>query len=308
MSRKNAKKSAGRDLFASHYLSAVFASLLGLFVYWRCPEGLSCLAALAVPLISLGAAALGVRSHRIRMGVADASAEPELAPGRSGVTFAAVDAQDGGEWEMALRVAALERENRRLLDELEGKNRLHARLIEAAGTDPLTGLPNRRTATLRMDHLASRFARSGEPFSVVMCDLDRFKDVNDVWGHDIGDQALRHAAGLLRASLRAQDMAARWGGEEFLFVLADTGVRGACECAEKTRAALEAGSRLVNGRALGLRGSFGVAAYDGSSLDDVIRKADKAMYAAKNRGGNQIARDDGRGVPAAGIRPEDARG
>lgn len=154
-------------------------------------------------------------------------------------------------------------------------------------SDALTGLPNRRAADETIKQLAALAGRSLNPLSIVLLDLDRFKQLNDQHGHDAGDKALATVGQVLSSSLRASDFAARYGGEEFLMVLPDTDRRGAVEVAEKVRRALE---RIELPRVGALTGSFGVACLpeDAAEPEQLIRRADRALYAAKARGRNRV--------------------
>jgi diguanylate cyclase (GGDEF)-like protein len=156
-----------------------------------------------------------------------------------------------------------------------------------AASDALTGLPNRRAADVTFRRMAAHAGRTLSPLAVLLLDLDRFKQINDRHGHDQGDQALAVVGQVLMASIRASDFAARYGGEEFLVLLPDTDRKGAVEVAEKIRHAIEHAEMPVIG---GLTGSLGVAALpeDAVEPEQLIRKADRALYAAKARGRNRV--------------------
>lgn len=121
--------------------------------------------------------------------------------------------------------------------ELEQKNQelqsLLEKLEQIAMTDYLTGIPNRRNAIKKMNEEISRINRDGKIFSIMMIDVDNFKKINDVYGHECGDYTLRHMAGLVQSVLRKHDMLARWGGEEFLIMLPGTDLDNARKVAEK---------------------------------------------------------------------------
>jgi diguanylate cyclase (GGDEF)-like protein len=188
---------------------------------------------------------------------------------------------------------------------------------QRAVSDALTGLPNRRAADETVRRLAAMAGRSLSPLSVILLDLDRFKQLNDQHGHDQGDKALTTIGQVLTSSLRASDFAARYGGEEFLLVLPDTDRTGALEVAEKVRQAIE---RVEMPRVGAITGSFGVACLpdDAVEPDQLIRKADRALYAAKARGRNRVEAaetvTDWGGLPSAGdrrsagLRPADPGG
>lgn len=157
-----------------------------------------------------------------------------------------------------------------------------------AASDALTGLPNRRAADETLKRMTAHAGRSLSPLSAVLLDLDHFKQVNDVYGHEQGDKALAAVAQILGSILRTSDFAARYGGEEFLILLPDTDRATAAGVAEKLRAAI-AGAELSN---IGsLTASFGVAALpdDAGESEQLIRKADRALYTAKAAGRNRVA-------------------
>jgi diguanylate cyclase (GGDEF)-like protein len=157
-----------------------------------------------------------------------------------------------------------------------------------AATDALTGLPNARALRDSLIRMVAQSSRSQLPLSAVLCDLDNFKQINDVYGHDKGDQALAAASAALRGSLRESDLVGRYGGEEFLILLPDTPLDGALVLAEKLRAELA----LVNvpGVDRTITGSFGVACFPDDAPDGemLVRMADRALYAAKAGGRNCV--------------------
>ena len=171
---------------------------------------------------------------------------------------------------------------------------LEISLHRDARTDALTGLDNRRAMQERGRVELKRATRSGEPVSVILCDIDRFKNVNDKYGHEAGDQALVSAAAVLRQALRESDALGRWGGEEFMAILPATDRRGAADVAERMRAAIEAAR--FNGVAEANTISLGVASSE--MLDDpamewdlLIKEADRRLYQAKHEGRNRVVSD-----------------
>ena len=168
-----------------------------------------------------------------------------------------------------------------------------------AMTDALTKLANRRRMRDLLEMERVRFSRARRPFAVVLGDIDDFKQINDKRGHDCGDRVLVEAAALLRSGLRAQDGLARWGGEEFLFLLPDTDARGAGILAEKLRAAIADLVIESDGQRVPVTMTLGVAVYSGGSIDDCMRRADEALYAGKSRGKNRVVLDE---EPAATIK------
>ena len=160
-----------------------------------------------------------------------------------------------------------------------------------AMTDPLTRLANRRRMRDLLDLERVRHARNRRPFAVIVGDIDDFKRINDKRGHDCGDQVLVETALALGAVLRAQDGIARWGGEEFLFLLPDTDLRGAHVVAEKLRAAVAGAAIAFGGQPVPATMTFGVAQFSGGSVEECVRRADEALYSGKSRGKNQVVLD-----------------
>lgn len=161
---------------------------------------------------------------------------------------------------------------------------LNDSLQKVSRTDALTGLPNRRAMVEELHSEMARARREGSPMAVLMTDLDHFKAVNDTRGHEAGDKVLQALAQALRGALRAYDVCARWGGDEFLVLLPGTDVSGAQDVGAKLRNAIEAlAIPAGEGQRLGL--SVGVAVLKpDESADELLRRADEAMYIAKNAG------------------------
>lgn len=156
-------------------------------------------------------------------------------------------------------------------------------------TDPLTRIANRRHVQERLALEVERAERYETPFLVAMCDLDDFKKVNDTLGHDCGDEVLRSTARLLSESLRRTDLVGRWGGEEFLVLLPETEREGGRTALEKVRAKLEALTLVCAGAPLRVTASIGVAAFvRGERLEDLVARADAALYEAKRAGKNRV--------------------
>jgi len=153
-------------------------------------------------------------------------------------------------------------------------------------TDRLTGLANRRGAEIVLKREVTRARRYGSLLSLVLFDIDHFKALNDVHGHAFGDLVLRHVARTIGTLPRDSDVAARWGGEEFLLILPATNLTGARTCAERVRSAVEA-LTFPKGGPVTL--SAGVAELEGKEdLESVLRRADDNMYAAKRAGRNRV--------------------
>ncbi len=167
-----------------------------------------------------------------------------------------------------------------------------------AASDALTGLPNRRAADETLKRLAAHAGRQLSPLAAVLLDLDHFKQVNDVHGHEHGDKALACVGQILSSTLRVSDFTARYGGEEFLVLLPDTDRRAACEVAEKLRVAIQRAEIAEIGV---LTASFGVAVLpdDAGEGEQLMRKADRALYAAKAAGRNRVETAGPPDVPAS---------
>ncbi len=163
---------------------------------------------------------------------------------------------------------------------------LIARLYNAARTDPLTKLSNRRGFRELLDLDLERARRGGTAMAVLVGDLDNFKDVNDRSGHKVGDTTLQRVAGLLGEGKRQIDTAARVGGEEFALILPDTGRNGALALAERLRRAIE---EELAGDSTPLTISFGLSVYPehGETAAALLHAADQALYGAKQGGGNR---------------------
>ncbi|MBN1630298.1 MAG: diguanylate cyclase [Thermoleophilia bacterium] len=169
---------------------------------------------------------------------------------------------------------------------------LNRRLAEQAIQDPLTGLYNRRFMEESINRELVRATRDGYPVSLVMCDIDHFKSINDQYGHQAGDKVLKTLGSLLKRSCRSSDIPCRYGGEEFLLVFPDMPGDVAAEWAEKMRETVEETAITYQGKKLRVTASFGVAVYpvDGTTPQRVVSAADDAQYAAKAAGRNQVKR------------------
>ena len=167
----------------------------------------------------------------------------------------------------------------------------HRRLERSARVDELTGLLNRQFFDVLCDQAIRRANRYGGPVSLVLLDVDGFKELNDGHGHLAGDRILRHVADAVRAACRNADPAGRWGGDELIVLLEGCDRESARDVAENIRR--EAAERSANDPTRArVTVSAGVASrVDGDSAHDLVERADKALYAAKNRGKNRVAPD-----------------
>jgi diguanylate cyclase (GGDEF)-like protein len=161
-------------------------------------------------------------------------------------------------------------------------------LTADASCDPLTGLPNRRNLTTELER-EHALARRGRPvFSVLLLDVDHFKAVNDDRGHQAGDSVLTVIAERLRHRARTSDVVGRWGGEEFLIVAADTNGEGAVALAEDLRRAISSTPIEIDGGAVSITASVGVAAWERETVEELLGRADHALYEAKSAGRDRV--------------------
>jgi two-component system cell cycle response regulator len=164
--------------------------------------------------------------------------------------------------------------------------------IELAVTDALTGLHNRRYLDNHLNLLFNRSMARGRPLSVLITDIDRFKQVNDIHGHDAGDEVLKEFANRVRSTVRGADLACRFGGEEFVVMMPDTSPEVAAGVAERLRAAVENTPFTLkrSGELLNVTASFGIASRASSVItpDQLMKQADLALYEAKNTGRNRV--------------------
>ncbi|MCA9321649.1 MAG: diguanylate cyclase, partial [Planctomycetes bacterium] len=167
---------------------------------------------------------------------------------------------------------------------------LNRRLERASVTDPLTELKNRRYAMERLVASWAKAKRSGVPFSVIMIDIDHFKQVNDRHGHATGDEVLRSTADVLRREVRTEECVCRLGGEEFLVILPEASVDAAAICAERIRRGVETNRVSTGEFEDNVTISLGVASSDGGfcSFESLLNAADAAVYEAKRQGRNRV--------------------
>jgi diguanylate cyclase (GGDEF)-like protein len=166
---------------------------------------------------------------------------------------------------------------------------LQVKLREQAMHDSLTGLFNRRYLEETLRREIARAHRSGRPLGIVMIDIDHFKELNDAHGHNAGDSALQALGGLITANTRVEDVACRFGGDEFVLALPGVTLEVARLSAERLRLAVEAMRVDYAGTMLSITMSAGIAAYPvhGERVDQVLDSADQALYQAKNGGRNR---------------------
>jgi diguanylate cyclase (GGDEF)-like protein len=229
-----------------------------------------------VPRVSRGATN-GSRAEQLDVPLRTESGTTSVLRLYSGLEPFDQDARDAAKWIATQAEIALENAY------------LHRLVQQQALTDELTSLPNRRRFMTEFRREAQRADRAGTPLSVIVLDIDDFKQVNDTWGHETGDLVLRALAEALAAATRSVDLAARLGGEEFAILLPNTdsvGAHGVAERIQRDLAAMTvpAGDQMVQATA-----SFGISSFpDQAALNDLLNDADRCLYDAKRAGKNRI--------------------
>ena len=170
------------------------------------------------------------------------------------------------------------------------KANLYQKTKELSITDGLTGAFNHKHFQKKLKKEIWRAKRSGNPFSLLMFDIDHFKKFNDNYGHQIGDEVLKHISGIVKKNLRKIDIFARYGGEEFVIILPETSKQGALVAAEKTRLLIEKKPLIIKDDIYPVTVSIGCATFpeDGEDNNALIKKADEALYRAKQDGRNCV--------------------
>lgn len=167
----------------------------------------------------------------------------------------------------------------------------HQRLLELSVTDQLTGISNRRHFDESLSREVERSQRYGACLACMVTDLDGFKDINDRYGHQTGDEALRHVARILRENSRRQDVVARYGGDEFAVLLPHTSLNAAVQTAEKYTVQLEQNPFNHQGEMLPLRLSIGIAAIPETKVElpeDLVKEADRRLFVSKGKEGSKV--------------------
>jgi len=173
----------------------------------------------------------------------------------------------------------------------EEKKQLIENLNHLSTTDSLTGLANRRALTDMLQYEITRSQRYDKDLSLILCDIDRFKAINDTYGHAAGDAALQAVSEALTSSLRKTDILGRYGGDEFMIILPETSLAGAKMLGEKVRIAVsEIKLNVANNKRTGLSLSLGVAGCcaPAEDIDTLVRLADSALYLSKQGGRNKV--------------------
>jgi len=237
---------------------------------------------------ALGGLVLGPDGELARAGEPDGATETIAFPLRAGSSdfgslVLAADSFDADQVETAASLAA------QAVVALENA-RLHRIVERQALVDSLTGLANRRSIEVTLRSELARAARCGDGVCLVLADLDDFKQVNDTFGHPVGDEVLKIFAHALRETVRESDVAGRWGGEEFALVLTGADAAGGAHLAERARTAIGTQRvRTADGDEVFVTASFGVAAYpEASELAELVAAADSALYEAKRDGKNRV--------------------
>lgn len=184
---------------------------------------------------------------------------------------------------------------RRFLEQERALRKANEEIRILSITDPLTGCSNRGCLNTRLPQEILRAARYHRPLSIVMCDIDHFKKVNDTYGHQPGDMVLKEFSKRINDSIRDNvDMLARYGGEEFLVTLPETDLDGALNMAERLRRVISEKKFAIGTKKIKITASFGVAGFDSDnagsqiSFDTLINLADKCLYRAKTDGRNRV--------------------
>ncbi len=179
-----------------------------------------------------------------------------------------------------------------LLDARRSLAEIKAELIESRkllGQDPLTGTENRRSMSVILEREVLRARREGNPLAVAMVDVDHFKRINDTYGHAAGDAALVHLTGVARSILRGNDAFIRYGGEEFLLILPETGLKGASFVAERLQTLLEKTPLVYDGKPIAMAFSAGVSELKDDDTEEIlVQRADAALYEAKRTGRKRV--------------------
>jgi diguanylate cyclase (GGDEF)-like protein len=180
--------------------------------------------------------------------------------------------------------------NQSLQLEIKRREELEVELKLQATTDPLTGLFNRRQYEMLFRRELERVRRHGSELSLCVVDLDYFKRINDQYGHDVGDQVLKQVAQLFIDTLRHSDIAGRFGGEEFILLLPDTGIESALLVVERLRTRLQEEVVESEDEKVSITATFAVTevSNDDAAIEDVIRRADKGLYEGKAAGRNRV--------------------
>ncbi|MEW6110384.1 MAG: GGDEF domain-containing protein [Nitrospirota bacterium] len=173
----------------------------------------------------------------------------------------------------------------------EERERLIQQLEFLSTTDSLTGLLNRRMLIKRLNSEIDRARRYGLELSLILCDLDYFKEINDTYGHNAGDSVLKSISSIFSELARKPDIIGRYGGDEFMIILPETSIKGAEDMAERIRLRVQSSEfPVVDGKSARTTMSLGITHFKGGEVDiyDLINRIDKALYTSKRTGKNQV--------------------
>jgi len=200
--------------------------------------------------------------------------------------------KDGSEFPVVLSMSVLKDESGqgtaivRVAHDITQRKKMEEELMRLATTDPLTGAYNRTKFNDIMGRELERVKRYGERLSIIIFDIDHFKQINDVYGHMVGDEVLRGISELVRSNIRKIEYLVRWGGEEFMIVASGTEIEKAVHLANRIRSIVEE-YRFENIEKITI--SCGVTEFkEGDTVDSFIKRADDALYMAKNKGKNRV--------------------
>jgi diguanylate cyclase (GGDEF)-like protein len=265
----------GLGLLALVAMTVVLLAAPNAFVSWVDEGSQSILAAIAAAAIGVWLTVLIVLTYVVFRYRRIVKAAEQLAAGQLGVSVKASDKGRGLDNRLARAINTIS-------DKL-------SETTDAATTDKLTGVANRRALLVELFNEVERANRYERPLSVAFVDIDHFKAVNDSYGHAFGDEVLRGVAQALSSNLRATDLVGRYGGEEFMLILTETNVEEGAVLTEKLRNIVAAQRFTVEGQTLSVTISIGIAGGVGARLtsDALVRDADAAMYSAKSLGRNQ---------------------
>jgi len=186
-------------------------------------------------------------------------------------------------------ISELVRLRKEMKDYQEELERLNDRLYRESITDEMTGLFNRKHIIELLEKEVARAERGLESLTIAMLDIDAFKSVNDIYGHQFGDFVLKEFSDALVAQVRNMDYVGRYGGEEFLLIFPGTRIGDAVEILDRIESMLQVNEFRQGEAAVTLQFSAGVVQYNGESIDYLIRRADELLYRAKDRGKSQVA-------------------
>ncbi len=178
-----------------------------------------------------------------------------------------------------------------LVDELVALRQSSSELKQLVHTDTLTGLFNYRHFTLVLEQELERTRRSGQPTSLIMIDLDHFKQINDTWGHESGNLVLRQTADRIKQTLRKIDIPCRYGGEEFAIILPGTNLPLAVSVANRLRESIMSNSVDLGDEQIEYTASMGVDSYEmggNVAAEDFVKQVDEELYRAKEEGRNRV--------------------